>query len=35
MRLDAENIKLPGNDLIELVLRDVGLEHIPKRAISV
>jgi hypothetical protein len=31
-RLEAEDSELPDNDLIELVLRDVGLEYIPKRA---
>jgi hypothetical protein len=34
-RLETEDSELPGNDLIELVLRDVGLEYIPKRAIHV
>jgi hypothetical protein len=34
-RLDAEDIDLPGNDLLELVMRDVGLEYIPKSAIRV
>jgi hypothetical protein len=33
--LDAEDSDVPDNELIELVLRDVGLEYIPKRAISV
>jgi hypothetical protein len=32
-RLDAEDSDVPDNDLIELVLRDVGLEYIPKRTI--
>jgi hypothetical protein len=32
-RLEAEVSKVPDNELIELVLRDVGLEYIPKRAI--
>jgi hypothetical protein len=34
-RLEAEDSLIPENDneLIELVLRDVGLEYIPKRAI--
>jgi hypothetical protein len=33
--LDAEDSDVPGNDLIELVLRDVGLEYIPKCAICI
>jgi hypothetical protein len=32
-RLEAEDSDVPDNELIELVLRDVGLEYIPKRAI--
>jgi hypothetical protein len=32
-RLEAEDLDVPDNELIELVLRDVGLEYIPKRAI--
>ena len=32
-RLEAEDAKLPDNDLLELVLIDVGLEYIPKAAI--
>jgi hypothetical protein len=32
-RLEAEDSELPDNDLIELVLRDIGLEYIPKCAI--
>jgi hypothetical protein len=32
-RLEAEDSEIPENKLIELVLRDVGLEYIPKRAI--
>jgi hypothetical protein len=32
-RLEAEDSEIPENELIELVLRDVGLEYIPKRAI--
>jgi predicted RNA-binding protein associated with RNAse of E/G family len=32
-RLEAEESDVPDNELIELVLRDVGLEYIPKRAI--
>jgi hypothetical protein len=34
-RLDAEDAKLPDNDLLELVIRDIGLEYIPRQAISV
>jgi hypothetical protein len=34
-RLEAEDSEVPNNELIELVLRDVGLEYIPKRAIRV
>jgi hypothetical protein len=34
-RLEAEDSNVPDNELIELVLRDVGLEYIPKRAIRV
>jgi hypothetical protein len=34
-RLEAEESDVPDNELIELVLRDVGLEYIPKRAIHV
>jgi hypothetical protein len=32
-RLETEDSDVPDNELIELVLRDVGLEYIPKRAI--
>jgi hypothetical protein len=32
-RLEAEYSEVPDNELIELVLRDIGLEYIPKRAI--
>jgi hypothetical protein len=35
MRLEAEDSDVPDNELIELVLRDVCLEYIPKRAIRV
>jgi hypothetical protein len=35
MRLEAEDSEVPDNELIELVIRDVGLEYIPKRAICV
>jgi hypothetical protein len=34
-RLEAEDTDLPDNDLLELVLRDVGLEYIPKSVIRV
>jgi hypothetical protein len=34
-RLQAEDSEVPDNDPIELVIRDVGLEYIPKRAIRV
>jgi hypothetical protein len=34
-RLEVEESEVPDNELIELVLRDVGLEYILKRAISV
>jgi hypothetical protein len=34
-RLEAEDSDVPGNELIELVLRDVGLEYIPKRSMRV
>jgi hypothetical protein len=33
--LEAEDSDVPDNELIELLLRDVGLEYIPKRAILV
>jgi hypothetical protein len=33
-RLEAEDSDDPDNELIDQVLRDVGLEYIPKRAIS-
>jgi hypothetical protein len=33
--LEAEDSDIPDNEFIELVLRDVGLEYIPKRAIPV
>jgi hypothetical protein len=32
-RLEVEDSGMPGNELIELVLRYVGLAYIPKRAI--
>jgi hypothetical protein len=34
-RLEAEDSKIADNQLIELVLRDVGLESIPKHVIRV
>jgi hypothetical protein len=34
-RLEAEVSELTYNDIIELVLRDVGLEYIPNHAIRV
>jgi hypothetical protein len=34
-KLEAEDSEVPHNELIELVLRDVGLEYTPKRAICV
>jgi hypothetical protein len=34
-RLEAEDSEVSDNELIELVLRDVGLEYIPKRTIRV
>jgi hypothetical protein len=34
-RLEAEDSNVPDNDLIELVLRDVGLEYIPKPTMHV
>jgi hypothetical protein len=32
---EAGDSDVPDNELIELVLRDVGLEYIPKRALHV
>jgi hypothetical protein len=32
-RLEAQYSELPDNELIELVLRDIGLEYISKRAL--
>jgi hypothetical protein len=32
-RLEAEDSDVPDNELIELLLRDVGIEYIPKHAI--
>jgi hypothetical protein len=34
-RLEAKESEVPDNELIELVLRDVGLEYIPKHAIRI
>jgi hypothetical protein len=34
-RLEAEDSDVPDNKLIELVLRDVGLEYFSKRAINI
>jgi hypothetical protein len=34
-RLEAEDSDVPDNELIELVLRDVGLEYIPKHTIRI
>jgi hypothetical protein len=34
-KLESEDSEVPDDELIELVLRDVGLEYIPKRAIRV
>jgi hypothetical protein len=34
-RIDTEDSEIPDNELIEIVLRDVGLKYIPKRAIRV
>jgi hypothetical protein len=35
MRLEAKDSEVPDNEPIELLLRDVGLEYIPKRTICV
>jgi hypothetical protein len=32
-KLEAEDSDVPDNELIELVMRDIGLEYIPKCAI--
>jgi hypothetical protein len=32
-RLEAEDSEIPDNELIELMLRDIGLEYTPKRGI--
>jgi hypothetical protein len=34
-RIEVEDSEIPDNEFIEQVLRDVGLECIPKRAILV
>jgi hypothetical protein len=34
-RLEAKDSEVPDNELIELVLSDIGLEYIPKHAIRV
>jgi hypothetical protein len=34
-RLDAEDAELPDNNLLELVIRCIGLEYIPRRIIRV
>jgi hypothetical protein len=34
-RLEAEDSGVPDNELIEVVLRDVGLEYTPKHTIRV
>jgi hypothetical protein len=34
-RLEAEDSDVPDNELIELVIRNVGLEYIPKHSIHV
>jgi hypothetical protein len=34
-RVEAEDSEVPDNELIELVLRDIGLKFIPNRAIRV
>jgi hypothetical protein len=34
-RLEVEESEFPDNDLIEVLLRDIGLEYIPKRAICI
>jgi hypothetical protein len=33
--LESEDLEVPDNELIDLVLRDLDLEYIPKRAIHV
>jgi hypothetical protein len=34
-RLGAEDIELPDHDLLELIIRDLGIEYISRRAIRV
>jgi hypothetical protein len=34
-RLESEYLEIPDNELIELMLRDVGLEYIPKLTVCV
>jgi hypothetical protein len=34
-RLEADESEIPDNEVIELLLTDVGLEYIPKHAIHV
>jgi hypothetical protein len=34
-RLEAEDLEIPDSDLIELVLKEISLEYIPKHAIHV
>jgi hypothetical protein len=34
-RVEVEDTEVPDNELIELVLREISLEYIPKRAIRV
>jgi hypothetical protein len=34
-RLEVEDSEVPDNELTELVLRDLGLEYIPKHSIHV
>jgi hypothetical protein len=33
--LESEYLEIPDNELIELMLRDVGLEYIPKLTVCV
>jgi hypothetical protein len=33
--LDAEDAEFPDNDILELLIRDIGLEYIPRRTIRV
>ena len=34
-RLDAEDAEIPDNNLLELVIRDIGLEYIPRCTVRV